>query len=185
MAWSWMGKSPKSSDVAVSASDFLVPWGLFHRRCFKGWGGRMSCFVSLPASLLVKMFVRHARGLNTRRKISRKEEKSDSSFEASGKGREVLSSKEALLLDITHSFGSVQHRKNFWGQAYSVWDPRVPREKCLCGVNIITRLRWLVASLVGSRCMTLKRPHLLWHPEMAGGRRTLKRPSWKAFRCRV
>ena len=59
------------------------------------------------------MFVRHARGLNTRRKISRKEEKSDSSFEASGKGREVLRSKEALLLDITHSFGSVQHRKNF------------------------------------------------------------------------
>lgn len=60
-------------------------------------------FLSL---LLVKMFVRHAHGLNIRRKISKEEEKSDSCFESSGKGREVPSSKEALLPEITHFVGS-------------------------------------------------------------------------------
>lgn len=66
--------------------------------CFKGRGGRMSCFVfSFLALRLVKMFVRHAHGPNFRRKISKKEEKSDSFFESSGRGREALSSKEALL----------------------------------------------------------------------------------------
>lgn len=73
----------------------------------------MRCFVSFPAFQLVIMFGRHACGLNIRRKISRKEEKSDSSFESSGKGREVLSSKEILVPEITHSVGSIQWQEEF------------------------------------------------------------------------
>lgn len=73
----------------------------------------MGCFVSFPAIQLIKMFARHAYGLNIRKKISRKEEKSDSSSESSGNGREVLSSKEVLLPEITHSVGSVQWQEDF------------------------------------------------------------------------
>lgn len=73
----------------------------------------MRCFVSFPAFQLVKMFGRHAYGLSIRRKINRKEEKSDSSFESSGKGKEVLSSKEVLLREVTHSVGLVQWQEEF------------------------------------------------------------------------
>lgn len=66
----------------------------------------MSSFVfSFCTLLLIKMLVRRAHGLNIRR-IS-KEEKPDSPFESSGRNREVLGSKEALLPGITHSMGSV------------------------------------------------------------------------------
>lgn len=54
------------------------------------------------------MSVRHAHGLDIRRKISKEEEKSDSPLESSGRGRAVLSSKEVLLPKITRSLGSAQ-----------------------------------------------------------------------------
>lgn len=124
----------------------------------------MSCFVSFPIFLLVEVFVRHTYGLSIRREISRKEDKSDASW-GIWHGQRGLSSKEALLPDVTHSFRSVPYRKSFWGHAHSVWDPRVPWERCLCGLNIVSRLQWLVANLVASCCMTVKQPHFLWHPE--------------------
>lgn len=90
---------------------YLVPWGLFTRKQNEGRGvcERMSCFVFLfLALLLVKMFVRHAYGPNIRRKISKKDKKLDLSSELSGRDREALSSKGALLPERTQSLGSVQ-----------------------------------------------------------------------------
>lgn len=95
---------------------YLVPRGLFTRNQNEGSVcvcERMSCFVfPFLVLLLVKMFVRHTYGPNIRRKISKKDEKLDSSFESPGRDRETLSSKRALLPKRTQSFGSVQWQED-------------------------------------------------------------------------
>lgn len=59
--------------------------------------------------------------------------------------------------------------------------PQMPRQKCPCGVNIISRSQWLAAKLVISCCHDSESITPPMTSEVAGGNRTLRRPSIKLF----
>lgn len=169
---------------------------------FKGWGGRRSSFVfSLLAPLLVKLLVRHTHGLNIRREIRKEEDKirlilgiiwqeqrrpvlkgSSPAWNNSFCRLSPVAGRDfKAKLGYGIQFTRGKPPELFLARAQCCWSslgPHRSKGEVSCGIS---RLQWLAANLVAVRCRDNKGPHPSWHPGMAGGKRTLKRPSYKAF----